>query len=169
MKEIATHGLGTFVNEIDKRGLAIVDLITTYITGVQAYYGFRPIGANDLTFPCVFVDPTVVDVPMVSTGKTTMKFTFDLYFYVIDNNPADVVTLCSSLAWELIKLFSNNALGDVGSGNTNQFKNYSGYWIYADTKSVQLSRTMANPVANPTGDFIRAGVMRLELEDVAVI
>lgn len=169
MKEIATHGLGSFVDEIDKRGQAIVSLIPTYLTGVAAYYGFRAIGAADLNYPCVFVEPAQVEPPMISTGKTHMKFAFDLWFYVIDNNPADVVTLQTSLAWSLVKLFSNNALGDVGSGNTNQFKNYSGYWIYADTKSVQLSRTMRNPVDNSSGDYIRAGVMRLEIEDVAVI
>jgi hypothetical protein len=164
---IETAGLATVINEFDIRGLAIRDLIKTYVPGVSGvYYGFRPLGSNDLDYPCIHIEPLMQSPKMVTTGKFHIKWEFGLFFFVRDNDPEQVVTLATSLAESLVKLFSNNALGDLSTSFSNKFKAYSGYWINSEMLNVEVSRSFVNATPDNQNRYMRAGLLRLEVEDV---
>lgn len=167
MNTIAVSGI-TVVNEFDVRGRAILALLGQYIPGfLGRYFGFKPLGDNDIQFPAIFVEPSDQIVSMIGTAKTEIKLTYDLYFYVVENNSEELATLISSCAESLIKLFSNNALSDIGSGNTNKFKAYAGFWTNSEMSGVQVSKAFQNP--NQDGpSLMRAGRMRLEIEDFVI-
>ena len=168
MRTIVPSSSMTVVNETDLRGQAILALIKQYVPGFTGtYYGFRPFGADDLSFPCVMVDVVNQKPKMVSTGKYHLKFTYDIWFFVIDSSPEDVVTLTTSGMEALIKLFSNNALGDLGTANSRQFKLYPGFWIDSEMLDAQISRSLLSPLPNK-GKYMRAGWLRFEVQDVVI-
>ena len=160
----------TVINETDLRARAILNLISTYIPGLTGrYYGFRSLGSNDLSFPCVMVEPDSQNPAMLTTGKYHLRFNFSIFWFVYDNNAADVVTLATSVGEALVKLFSNDALGDLQTSNppTNRFKQYSGFWLTSEMTSVEISRTILNAYPN-RAKYMRAGIMRLMVEDVVI-
>ncbi len=166
-RTIQTDGI-TVINETDRRGQRILDLIKQYIPGfVGHYYGFRTIGDNQISFPAIFVEPVSQTPKMVSTGKYFITWSYNIYFYVVDNNPEDVTTLISSGAEALVKLFSNNALGTL----SNEFKADNGFWLDSEFKSVELSSTFINAVPNDLSgqQYMRAGVARFIIEDQLLI
>lgn len=165
MNTIETSGI-TVVNELDVRGRAILALIAQYIPGFRGrYFGFKPTGDNDIVFPAIFVDPVDESPQLATTGKYEMKWGYDLIFFAVENNPEELATLISSCAESLVKLFSNNALTDIGSGNTGKFKAYAPFWIGSEMSGVQISKAFQNPDPN-NPSLMRAGRMRLEIEDV---
>ncbi len=165
----------TVTNEMDVRGRAMLDLIGTYIPGfVGRYYGFRQIGSMEkpVSFPALFIEPVSEDAKMVTTGKYEIRIVYNIYFFVIDNSSEDVLTMITSAAESLAKLFSNNALGDLGSGNTNKFKAYSVgstvYWLDSEMTPIEISRSFIDAVPNNQGKFMRAGMLRFEIQDVII-
>jgi hypothetical protein len=167
MRTIAVDTI-VVVNATDVRGQAILSLVKQYIPGFPGlYYGFRPFGANDLSFPCLMVDVVDQKPRMVSTGKYHIKFLYDIWFFVIDSSPEDVVTLATSGMEALIKLFSNNALSDLGTTNSRQFKLYPGFWIDSEMMDAQISRSLLSPLPNK-GKYMRAGWLRFEVQDVVI-
>jgi hypothetical protein len=163
------ESLLTITNEFDVRGKAIRDLIASYIPGIAGrYYGFRNLGDTDVNFPAIMVEPYLQDAKMVSLGKFDLRLTYNLFFFVKDNDPEQVVTLATSLAESLIKLFSNNALGDLSTNFTNQFKAYSGYWLDSEMSTVEISRSYVSATPNDQVGYMRAGLMRLTIQDVVI-
>jgi hypothetical protein len=157
------------VTDIETKGLQILSLIETYIPGfVGRYYGYKNIGRSDVSFPALFVEPMSVDFKMITTAKHEIWITYMLEWYILENNSSDAVTVCTYAADALKKLFSNNALGDIGSGNTNKFKNNPGFWIYSEMQNIEISRSLRN--ATPQGEdrFMRAGRMRFRVQDTFV-
>lgn len=166
----------TVKNYIDDKAQAILSLIATYIPGfVGRYYGFRQIGSQEkpVSFPAIFLEPLSEDARMITTGKFELKIVYTLWFFVLDNSPEDALTLITSAAEALTKLFSNNALGDLGSGNTNKFKAYTDgngtvQWIDSEMTPVDISRSFVDAVPNSQARFMRAGSMRFEIQDVVI-
>jgi hypothetical protein len=170
MKTIGVNGL-TVTNAFDVKGQAIVALIKQYINGFNTYYGFRTLGVSTekVSFPACFVDPSDQSAVMITTGKYHVRLSYDIIFYVMESSPEGVVTLATSGMEALIKLFSNNALGDLGGAGTNSFKAYSPYWIDSEMKNMRISRTFQNPgPAEKDVSMVRVGWMQLEVQDVLV-
>jgi hypothetical protein len=158
----------TFKNETDIRGRALLDLISFYIPEFSGhYYGFRSLGSHDITFPAVFVEPDGQSPKMITTAKWHIKWQFSIYWFFYNNSPEDIVSLTTSGQEALVKLFSNNALDDLQVSNppSNKFKTYPGYWLTSEMKSVEISRTILNAIPNRS-KYMRAGIMRLEVEDI---
>jgi hypothetical protein len=151
---IETNGM-TVVNETDNRGRALMNIIDTFIPGfLQIYYGFRPFGQDTIQFPCAMVECSEQRPSMITTAKYECRWTFNIYFFVTEDNPESVVTLQGSAAEALIELFSNS-----------QKKAYPGYWVNSEMKAVLYSTSFIN--AKPTRQlYMRVGIIRLELIDV---
>lgn len=166
----------TVKNEMDLRGQALLALIVQYIPDfVGRYYGFRQIGdqQNPISFPAVFVEPTSEDAKMTTTGKYLLLITYTIWVFVVDNSPEDCLTLITSAMETLAKLFSNNALGDLGSGNTNKFKAYTAgdgtvYWIDSEMTPIEISRSFVDAIPNSSARYMRAGMMRFVIQDVVI-
>jgi hypothetical protein len=154
----------------------LLDLIKTYIPGfVGHYYGFRQIGdqQNPISFPAVFVEPTSEDLRMITTGKFQLKIVYNIWVFVVDNSPDDALTLITSGMEALGKLLSNNALGDIGSGNSNKFKAYTDsnntvFWIDSEMTPIEISRSFVDAIPNSQARFMRVGMMRFEILDVVI-
>lgn len=156
-------------NYFDVKGQAIVALIQQYVPGLQPYYGFRSMGDNDLSYPHASIEPAMQDARMITLGKFHLKLTFNIFVFVKDNDPANVTSLICHAMESLKKLFSNNALGDLSTTFTNRFKAYSGYWIDSEMGSIEISRMYVNSVQDDSSRYLRAGLMRLTVEDVVVM
>jgi hypothetical protein len=166
-------GLNT-INETAARGKALVDLIALYIPWLRkVYYGHRPIGAEDIQFPCAMVEPTKALAEMYTTGKFDVKWTFQIYFYILQEDRDALIVQQSAVMEALIKLFSNNALDDMGETtdpdaiqprNSNRFKTYPGYWLNSEMRDMNFSSTFAWS-RNDRPKWARAGLMVLELQD----
>lgn len=162
-----SSSLAAFSTHIETNGQEILTLVKTYIPGlVGRYYGYQNIGRADLSFPALFIEPMLIDYKMVTTGKTELWITYMLEWYILENNPTDAVSLCTYVADALKKLFSNNALGDIGSGNTNKFKNNPGFWIYSEMQNIEIGRSLRNPTPQNQDRYMRAGRMRFKIQDV---
>lgn len=162
----------TVVNETDIRGQALRDLIKSKMN-IQGYYGFRSLGASDpaITFPCFMVEPKGQRPAMDRLGKYRKYWDFVIYIYVTENSPDAIISLCSFVGEALVKLLSNNALGDLGSGNSNKFKTYPNpgggyYWLTSEMSTLEWSANYLN--ATPNIKYMRAGVMRFTIEDVVI-
>lgn len=160
----------TVVNDVDVRGQAMVALIKQYI-GIQGYYGFRSIGASEpsITLPCFMVDPKGERDKMVKLGKYRKQWDYSIYFYVSESSPDAIVTLASFVGEALVKLFSNNALGDLNGANTAKFKQYPNpgggyYWLNSEMTTLDWSSTFLSG-AQQGQKYMRAGIMRLTIED----
>lgn len=168
METIQVSGI-TVTNETRVRGIALRDLIHLYIPGFAGcYWGFRSMGDNDLDYPCICVEPAMVDAKMVTLGKFEIWWTFNLFIFVRDNDPEGVTNLLASAVESLIKLFSNNALGDLSTTFTNKFKAYSPYWIDSEMSSAEYSRMYVNSTPDSQVAYLRAALMRFKVQDVVV-
>ena len=98
-------------------------------------------------------------------GKYEIILTYNLYWYVADNNAEDVVSLCSSVGHCLEKLFSNNALNDLGTASppSHQFCEYDPFWAEVMKFSFRCLPTFNNPLPNKTADFMRLGKGTVEI------
>ena len=162
-------------NETAIRGQAMLDLITQYITFADSFFGFHPLGSNpQIRFPVLFVEPKSQYADMDSTtAKFWIKITYAIYWYVRDEKADDCAKLSSFIAEALIKLFSNNALGDIGTANppSNKFRNYANpggglYWLEAVIKSIDWSVNYLDPEVSPALRYERSGRMLVEIKDV---
>jgi hypothetical protein len=163
----------TVVNETAVRGAAIVSLIQSYIQGIiEVVYGFVPLtGGVGRGFPCLFVDPKSQNARMITTGKYQINIVYDLYFYVIENKPGDALDSLTSISETLIKLFSNNALGDLNTTFSKQFKTYANpsggmYWLDSEMRALTMSDLFINAIPNRNEKYMRNGMMEFEIMDV---
>lgn len=162
------------VNETDVRGQALRDLIRTYITLPTTDYGFRSIGANPgLVFPALFVEPKNQRPELEMTVKYTLRWTYGIYWYVRENTPKDAVARASFIGEALVKLLSNNALGDLNSGTpTKRFRQYpnpaGGYfWLDSEMSEIRWSTNYLNPdPQSHAARYERAGRLMFQIEDI---
>ena len=167
----------TVINETDVRGKALLALIMANVS-VAGFYGFRSIGVQNpmslVSFPCVMVDPAWQTAVMERLGKYTIKIGYNLYFYLQDSDPDSIVTQATDIGEALIKLFSNDALGDLGSpGQTNKFKTYpnpaGGYfWLNSDMGKLTWSTSYLNATPDNQQTYMRAGLLPFEIQDVVL-
>lgn len=151
------------VDETAVRGNALLDLIQQYIPWLKGgYYGHRPIGAEDIQFPCVMVEPVRAVAEMYTTAKYDLRWTFHIFFYVLEDNQNDVVIKQNEVMEALIKLLSNNA--ESNASPNNRFKANPPFWLSSEMKDMQYSSTFAW-ARNDRPKWARAGLMVLELWD----
>ena len=165
---LTSSSLGTVTTDVDTRGQEILTLIATYIPGfVGRFYGYQTIGRIDIAFPAIFVEPMTVDFKMITTGKFELWISYMIEWYILENNATDAVTLCTYAADALKKLFSNNALGDLGNTNppSNKFKNNPGFWVYSEMETIEIGRSLRNPTPQNNDRFMRAGRMQFRIQD----
>jgi hypothetical protein len=158
-----------YESQIDIRSQEIIRLLKTYFKGFrEVYYGHRPIGNQDIVFPCAMVEPGSVNVNPGTVGKFHVLIPYQIFFYIQNNDRNVLPKLQADIGWGLAKLFSNNALGDLGSGNTKKFKGNPGFWIDSTIKELALSATYAwSNDGQPS--FARAGILSLQVEDVIIV
>jgi len=159
MRAIQSNLTGV-VDEVTYRGQAMAELIKQYLN-INTAFGLRNVGDYEsLTLPIMFVEPSPgYQADLVMTGKYQIELTFGIYWYVADNNPEDVVSLSSSIGHNLEKLFSNNALNDLGTANppTHKFYEYDPYWTDVTKFSYRSLPTFKNPLTNPSAEWMRLG------------
>ena len=166
----------TVVNDTDVRGKAMRDLICQYITFPQkGNYGFRAEGPNPwIQYPSLFVEPKgLPKIEQVSLGHYDIKWTYAIYWYCRDNEAEQVVSQSAFIGQALIKLFSFNALDDLGAASTRQYQQYpnpSGgyYWLDSDMLSVDFGTIFLDPKASGMR-FERAARMMFQIHDVIKI
>lgn len=125
----ATAGL---VNITDVQAETILALMKKFAPGMTNFLkGLRPISAEGgAPIPCVMVQPMSIQAVMNTTAKYNKHFPFDIWYVVGASSIEETVELATSAAEIFVKLFSNNALNDQGSGfETNSFKKYSGFGL----------------------------------------
>jgi hypothetical protein len=168
MPVIIENKLATFTNETLTKLQAMDDLITQYIGVFKAvYHGHRPISAGQerLVFPCVMIEPISDTQEMISTAKTDWTGTYELWFYFVNNSRDGLVEMQTSGMNALLKLFSNNALGDLMTASkSDQFKIYSGYWYDSNIRNIQYSPTFSFQWADKA-TYCRAGRFTIEVKD----
>lgn len=167
MRAIQSNLTGV-VDETTVRGQGMAALIKKYLN-IHTSYGLRNIGDYpNITMPILFVEPSPGYVPdLVMMGKYQIELTYFLFWYVVDSQPEDIVSLCSSIGHNLEKLFSNNALNDLATANppTHSFCNYPGFWTEVEAFSFRCLPTFKNPLPNPTGDWMRLGKGTIKIRD----
>ena len=152
-------------NEALKRTRALLDLITLNIGYIRnSYLGHRPIGTDDIAFPCVMIDVVDSKAMMYTTGKYDVSWTVNIYFYVVESNRDDLVKKQTEVMESLIKLLSNNALDDALTTHTNQYKTYPGFWLDSEMTAIHYSGTFAWSRPDKA-QWARAGLMTVELMD----
>lgn len=135
--------LTNVINETEVRGKAMRDLIKKYLN-IDVYYPFTPIGDRpELRFPCVFVQPLNQMPDLATTGKYELRLSYALFWYTYDNVAHDATALSTDIMENLIKLFSNNALNDLGVivPPSHNFRAYEPFW----TDSNWVNRLRARP------------------------
>ena len=161
----------TVTNYIDDKGRAILALIQNYMKFQSFFYGFKPQGDNpDIIYPALFVEPKSEDPIIGSIGKFDVKILYAIYWYVRSNSVDEAVSLTGWIGSALKKLFSNNALGVIGSENPPQyrFKAYSGYWLNSQMLGIRYATTYLNAAAAGV-KYERAGRLMLEVQDVILL
>lgn len=165
MRTIKSNLVGV-VDETTVRGQAMAQLIQLYVN-IPTFFGLRNLGDQPaLTLPVLYVEPSPGYEPsLVMTGKYEIILKYNLYWYVADNSAEDVVSLCSSIGHNLEKLFSNNALNDLGtvSPPTHKFCEYDPFWAEVMKYSFRCLPTFNNPLPNKTADFMRLGKGTVEI------
>lgn len=158
------------VDEFDARGQQILALIQTYIQGFAGfYYGWRNPMVKDptraLAFPAVMVDPYGPQrEELPGYGKVDLYLRYTIYVYVVSQDLDQAVKQQTAAMACLTKLFSNNGLTDLGSGNTGKFKTNPGYWYDSEMTDLDLSTTV--PWGDPSqAKYCRAGRLTLTVKD----
>lgn len=170
------QGLNTSLavtNETQVRGVAMLALIRKYLTFRDGYYGFKSLGVSEekIKFPVIFVQPRSQDAVMIGTAKWHITITYSLYWYVRDNKLQDVLAQVTNASEALVKLFSNNALGDLTTATTNKFKQYANpaggyFWLEAVIKGMDWTVPYLNPQVQPDARYECAGRMTVDIMDV---
>lgn len=164
--------------------LTYEDITARMITGVKAaihaqipyfievYIGHRPIGAEDIKFPCVMIEPERSQEDLISTAKTSHKETLTVYFYIANNSREGLAKLQSEAMNALLKLFSNNALGDLQTAApTYKYKRWYTapelYWVDSEIRNPEYSPSFSFFLSDKE-QYCRAGRFTLELQDILI-
>lgn len=152
-------------NDLDKSAAEIIRLVKLYIPELlEVYYGHRPIGADDIVFPCGMLEPKDTPEELHSTGKYDIECRYDLFFYFLDNNRDAVTNRATDAMACLKKLFSNNALNDISGAHSSKFYTNPGFWY-----GVKITATEISPVfrwaKNEQAMYCRAGLFGITTLD----
>ena len=136
---------------------------------IEIYEGHRPIGSEDVKFPCIMIEPNRAEEELYSTGKTEHRATFTIYFYIANNSRDGLVAKQSQSMNALLKLFSNNALGDLETATpTHRYKRWyetgAQYWIDSEIRGPEYSPTFSFFLSDKE-QYCRAGRFVIELQD----
>lgn len=140
---------------------------------IEVYKGHRPISTEDLKFPCVMIEPEIPAEGLNSTVKVKHVGTFTIYFYIANNGRDGLVRLQTEAMNALLKLFSNNALGDIQTATaTQKFKRWYNpptepYWVDSEIRSPQYSPTFSFFLSDKE-QFCRAGKFAIEMQDTFI-
>jgi hypothetical protein len=159
----------TVVDFATVRSAQIISLLKTHIRAFREVYdGIRPIGLDDVQFPCAMIETLRQRQAMYSTGKYDIWITYGIWFYIGDSNRDRLKEIQHQMAAALTKLFSNNALGDLNTGNTSKFKSNPGFWITSEMNPIEYSQTIG--FTRPDyPKFLRAGMFTLEVQDKVIV
>lgn len=165
MREIQSRLVGV-INETRVRGEAMAALIEQYLN-VKTYYPFRPIG-NDpsIRYPHISVDPRSQEPDLASTGKYHLRLDYYIRWYAFDNSAEDLADLISSIGENLVKLFSNNALNDLGTASppSHNFCAYDPFWINVVQFPWQQTPILLNVIPGHDEKYMRVGRMPIQIE-----
>lgn len=159
--------LTSVVNETEVRGEAMRALIKQYLN-IDTYYSIRPVGDDpSLRFPCVFVQPLSQMPDLSTTGKYHLRLAYGIFWYCVDNVAADATSLSTSIMENLIKLFSNNALNDLGvvTPPSHNFRSYEPFWTDSNWSARLRARPpmrMALPGKNEQWMVFGGGAIEIE-------
>lgn len=160
----------TYTDITSNMMVGIETAITSHIPFfIAVYHGHRPISSDDIKFPCVMIEPVRADENLITVGKTEHKAEFTVYFYIVNNSRDGLIKMQSEAMNALLKLFSNNALGDLQTATpTYKYKRWyttgEQYWIDSEIKSPEYSPTFSFLLSDKE-QFCRAGKLNLELTD----
>ena len=162
MSRTIQPNLTNWKDETTYRGQAMAALIKQYLN-IDTEFGLRTIGDNpQQTYPCIFVQPNKPD--LATTGKFEINLAFSIFWYVVDNSPVDIVSLAASIGHALEKLFSNNALNDLGTAAppSHSFYGYEPYWTDITDFNFKVSPTLKNPTS-VGGAWMRMGMATINI------
>lgn len=145
------------VNEFDTMGNEIIALLRTNLTGMTGYYGYRPFGSYDISYPCFMVEPINQKPAMLTTGKYEVHLTFQIYFFVTETNIDSLIRLQTYVAEAIIELFTNRF-----------YKTHPPYWSNSEMTDMYLSGNFKNATPQNSSTFMRAGRLTLDLIDVVI-
>ena len=131
---LASPGLsaGQVINDVDNITAALIALFGTYFPGVPALRGWRNLGTSDqdrAPVPCIMIRSKNVAPKMETSARFTRWQEMGIVFVVGGDTPEECETSVTAVGAFMEKLFSNNALNDCGSGNSNKFMTYPGNWL----------------------------------------
>jgi hypothetical protein len=152
-------------NDLDRNAVEIIRLIRLYIPEfLEVYYGHRPIGAEDIVFPCAMVEPIRTPEELKSLAKYDIEDHYEVYFYFLDNEREALMKRASDAMACLKKLFSNNALNDISAGHSTKFFNNPGYWYEVKVTAADISPAF-KWAKNEQAMYCRAGLFGLNTLD----
>ena len=156
--------LTNVTNDYDLRGNELVRLSKQYITELaEVYYGHRPIGAEDVSFPCAMIEPTDCPEKLTGTGKYDITCAFDVFIYFLDNDREALIKRSTDTLACYKKLLSNNALNDLVSGGvtpSSKYKINPGFWYDSEIRSPKISPVFIWP-KNEQSLYCRVGFFTL--------
>lgn len=147
----------SIVNEFDTMGEEIINILKTNLTGMTGYYGYRPFGAYDISYPCFMVEPISQKPFMLTTGKYEVHLTYQVYFFVVENSADSIIRLQTYVSEAIIELFTNAF-----------YKTHPPYWSNSEMTEMYLSGNFKNATPQNTSQFMRAGRLTLDLMDVVI-
>jgi hypothetical protein len=152
-------------NTIDSRGAEIIRLLKLYIPEfLEVYYGHRPIGAEDIKFPCAMVEPMRTEQKLTTTGIYDIYATYNVYFYFLNSNRDGLVNIATDAMECLTKLFSNNALNDLNGAHSCKYKTNPGFWIDSEMMQAEISPSF-KWAKDEQPLYCRAGLFVLQVFD----
>jgi len=163
-----TLNSGTIADLTQDKLDAIKGLIQTYIPGMaNVSYGILLPGDENIKAPCVMLQPKSKTPKMYTTAKYHTTTQIDVMYYVGDDQPTSAVIKATNVGQIFEKLFSNNALGDLGSTNSNNFKQYFPHWIDSEMSVAQFSQPYKYWI-NPGPKYFAMGFFKLTLQTVQI-
>ncbi len=158
-------------NEMFVRGQALKELLALKIPFFRGcYFGHRSIGTEDIQFPCFMVEPQRIQPEMYTTAKYELRWTYNVYFYILQDNQEKLLEQQLGAAEAMVKLLSNNGESDIrtpsqpAAPNTGLYKAYPPFWLSSEMRDIQLSATFAW-ARQKMPKYCRAGLLIFEIQD----
>jgi hypothetical protein len=160
-------------NVLDEKVEAIRSLLTLYAGGLgKICKGILPPGDENIVVPSVYLQAAKIDAKMYTTGKYHRFWPVAFVFFNGDDNPEKAVEKCTDAGIIFVKLFSNNALGDLQTANpaSLNFKQYNPYWINSEMTTISISgliKWLGNAETGPK--YYSIGTFMLTLETAEIV
>jgi len=162
-----TLGGGTLVDQADSQIEAVRALIKTYIPGMaNVQKGILLPGDELIKPPIIMLQARKPRPRMYTTAKFHTDRSIEFVFWVGNDNPEPATVLATNFGQIFEKLFSNNALADIGSTNSNKFKQYQPYWINSEMSGMDYSPAFKFWQEGPK--YIVGGGFTLDVQTVQI-